>query len=845
MAIIARVEPQENVRLNPNAPVPIGSSAYAGVEGDALENFGNSLTQLGDRQLQMSREITRKETEVEMENTLKEASLKAEMESVVGPDGRSNYQEIATKYANERLAKTASEKAGWDPRLSREFESYTKNLQRAFGVETKITQTKKQQESNNQRMTDYVNGRVMSLTEMPSEARFDAEWNDFGAMMKRMTDPGDGDPLISQEVAEEQRRTFGKRMVGGYIEGLKKLGLLSKQKNFIKQGIQTLEGAQLNPAQYDLELSPEEAYDAGYIASEEERDSLMASGENYKVPILEAGEGAEVPLSPAISEALKYVSAEEKSAMIEDLMRHLKGGTEDGFSALSDKIRDLNDLVLNYDKTPEEAIKEAEGFMSDLSQMDGVPPFRKQELVAEAATTIGIIDALREAPLMHERDFPALYAKADKLSRLIVNKNFAQLDPEALKDLGKSNKIQARIRDKIESVAKARLADMVKRREADPADFLVTASPKLRDLDLAKQADRKSLQEYSAAMKAMQERVGVKDIRLLSNAYAKEVAGELDGAKVDAEAMTRKVSIVRKEFGKFSPLMERQVAKHSKAVAAAFSLNSLPDETKIPFMNAYLNKDAIGKQFDSIPEAKKAVVESRIGRYFDQGFVPAHALANPNSHWMKQSNLLKEAVTWAVKDSVAKDPTMIDRPKDLDETVRDAYSRVVNQKFLDPRRMRYNRTSLLIPREQPNGVRLGDDEAKEIMRHVQFYSQARGLRELVKPKNDPRLQKDPDRFYNELEATTSWTVSDDGSTLILKKKDPGSIGTKTMSVNGKPVTLKIRDILNNPHQKAVEADKGFINSIRNWSANDTPDTDTLDSGDSTTTFTPVRPGGFK
>ena len=71
MAIIPRVEGQENARMQANAPVPITDSGYAGVQGDALQALGDSISKFGQRQMEMSRELTRKETQVDMETCLR------------------------------------------------------------------------------------------------------------------------------------------------------------------------------------------------------------------------------------------------------------------------------------------------------------------------------------------------------------------------------------------------------------------------------------------------------------------------------------------------------------------------------------------------------------------------------------------------------------------------------------------------------------------------------------------------------------------------------------------------------------------------------------------------------
>lgn len=839
MAIIPRVEGQENVRLQPNSPVPIGDSAYAGTQGKALETLGESISRFGQKQMELSREITRKETQVDMENVLKEAANEAEMKSVVGPDGRSNYQEIATKYANERLSKIAEEKAGWDPRLREEFGSYSNNLQKAFSTESMLAQVKIQKRVNEERLDKYISGRADSIREMPSDARFKAEWEDFGSTIQGMTSSEDGkEPLITAEQAEKARADFGRRMIIQYAGGMKRLGLTKKLDNFIKEAIQTVQGSQLNPNQYQMEVSPDEAFDAGYITSEQERDALIASGENYKVPILEAGPGSTTPIDSSVAEALRYVPTEEKEALILDLMKSLKQGKDDSFASMSNAVETINSLVLNYDKTPEQALGELQNVMKDISNVDA-PAYRKQELVADAVTTMGVIDALRDAPLMHERDFPILFDRAKKTSKVLAEKYFSSLDPETLKDLGGSNTILKRMREKEEDVAKKRLNAMVALREEDPAEFLANASPKLREMADVK--TRAGTQKYFAAMKALQEKVGIKNIRLYGNDVARQMANQLDGAKVDAEQMVKQVSSIRRDAGRFSPLVEKQLSGYSKALSAAFSLNTLPNETKVPFMNAVLNKKEITEAFSKVDAEAKARTLQRIGRYFDEGFTKAHNIANRNSFWLKQTNDLKDAVTLVVQDTVAKDPSLWNDQKELEKVVKESYSRVVEQTFLDPRVMQWKNSAVLIKRQLPgSSLVLGEAEGATILKNMRYYSTPEGLKSIVAPKNDPRLQKDPERFYSELADKSAWTTTDDGASLLLIQREPTNMRTwKPYLVNGKRVTLSIEKMVTTENKNVNEFNKGFKAWLREKMA---PEASTLKNSES---FTPVAPGGMK
>lgn len=839
MAIIPRIEGQENVRLQPNSPVPIGDSSYAGVQGRALETFGETITRFGEKQLELSRELTRKETQIDMENTLKEAAKEAELKSVVGPDGRSNYQEIATKYANDRLNKIAQEKAGWDPRLQDEFTSYAGGLQKSFAAETALEQVKIQKRTNEERLKRYIDGRADSIREMPSDARFKAEWEDFGATIQAMTSSEDGkDPLITADQAEKLRADFGRNMIVQYAGGMKRLGLTKKLDNFIKEAIQTIQGSQLNPNQYQMEVSPQEAFDAGYITSEQERDSLISSGENYKVPILEAGPGSTTPIDSSVAEALRYVPTEEKEALILDLMKSLKQGKDDSFASMSNAVETINSLVLNYDKTPEQALGELQNVMKDLANVDA-PAYRKQELVADAVTTMGVIDALRDAPLMHERDFPLLFDRAKKTSKVLAEKYFTSLDPEALKELGGSNTILKRVREKEEEVAKKRLNEMVKLREEDPAEFLANASPKLRELADVK--TRAGVQKYFAAMKALQEKVGVKNIRLYGNDVARQMAMQLDGAKVDAEQMVKQVSGIRRDAGRFAPLVEKQLSGYSKALSAAFSLNTLPNETKVPFMNAVLNKKEITEAFSKVDADAKTRTLQRIGRYFDEGLTKAHNLANRNSFWLKQTNDLKDAVTLVVQDTVAKDPSLWNDQKELEKVVKESYSRVVEQTFLDPRVMQWKNSAVMIKRHLPgSSLVLGEAEGNTIIKNLRYYSTPEGLKTIVAPKNDPRLAKDPERFYSELADSSAWTTTDDGSSLLLVQREPTNMRTwKPFLINGKRVTLSIEKMVTTENKAVEEYNKGFKAWIRESLA---PSASTLKNSEK---FTPVSPGGMK
>lgn len=839
MAIIPRVESQENARMQASAPVAIGDSGFAGTQGRSLEALGQAITQFGQKQIEMSRELTRKETQVDMENVLKEAAQEAELKSVVGPDGRSNYHEIATTYANDRLAKIADEKAGWDPRLRNEFLSYARNFQEAFSVESHIAQVNQQQKSNADRLENYISNRADSIREMPSDTRFKAEWEDFGATLQAMTSPEDGgEPLISAQVAEKAREQFGKRMIVQYAGGMKRLGLTKKMDNLIQNAIQTIQGSQLNPGQYQMEVSPDEAFDAGYITSEQERDSLIAAGENYKVPILESGPGSTTPIEPAVAEALKYVPAEEKEALILDLMKSLKSGKEDSFAALTNAVENINSAVLNFDKTPEQAFVELQETMKDIANIDA-PAFRKQELVADAVTTMGVIDALRDAPLMHERDFPILFDRARKTSKVIAEKFFSRLDPEALKNLGDSNIIMNRIREKEELVAKKRLNEMVKQREEDPAEFLAKASPKLRALEQVK--TREGTQKYFAAMKAVQENAGVKNIRLLGNDAAAQMAKQLDGAKVDAEQMVKQVSGLRRDAGRFAPLLEKQLSGYSKALSAAFSLNNLPNETKIPFMNAVLNKKEILTKFNDVDGEAKTRVLKRIGVYFDEGFAKAYNLANRNSFWLKQANDLKEAVTLVVQDTVAKDPGLWNDQKELEKVVKESYSRVVEQTYLDPRVMQWKNSAVMVKRHLPGtSIVLSPEDGTKILKNLRYYSTPEGLKSVVAPKNDPRLAKDPDRFYSELAENSAWTTNDTGNALLLVEKEPNSLRTwKPVLVNGKRVTLSIEKMVTTENKAVEDYNSGFKALIRESFA---PKASTLKNS---SPYTPARPGELK
>lgn len=780
MGIIVRVEGQEQARMQPNSPVPIGDSRFAGLEGEAYQSLGNDIFKFGQQQLEVQRENARQQGYNEIDNAVKEAMFKAETES---KDDGSDYKDIANSFAQSKINDAINNYAGNDPRLQRDFSVYASKVQRSFDVDLTVNSFKKLRDFNLNTISKNGNSIANNHRSNPNDLNFLSAWQNYANYEKDLIATGG----ITETDLRNKRIEFGAALATQHVAGLDHLGLHKEALLFL----------QSNKVGEDVftEVDPDDAFGVGLITAGE-RDRLISLGEDHKIPLLKQTDGK--PIIPEMTQALEMLDAGVKERLIEEQMRKLKDKSGLNVADLNAKVSGLMNLMTTGAYKAEQIKEEAGKLLGDLALWDLSPDATKRA-AGKIATIAALADPIEAAALTPTSQLQANLGKAQSKVEQTI-RDYAKRNSNVL---GGENTIE--VQDQIQDGKKI-LGDIfgrvVKERNSDPAAFLYKHDSHLADL--RRQSGDNSPASVQSLFNAMLTRqkqldVPVKNRRLLPKDEASARANQL-GALKDRALTNKEMIAAERVTGKYFNQYWNELSGYNKTVKELKSVMNLPENTREQAIDAVINLPGLKEAEKNLPEARKALIRSSVQERVLAPFRQAAGNASRNSTWVEMTNQLSENIERTVMMRVHNNPTA-----NIKDAVKQAYNDFVLEQFLDPSvtRLSDNKSAIFVPRKV-NGQDISGKDYY-IRKSMLVLSRPETLSKLDIPIHGNFSSSED--FYRDLSKRVSWRNSPDLKGMVLQITDEQGQPADVTNKKGKQIYFSFEELVNRPRQEVQDSYK--------------------------------------
>lgn len=807
--IIPRVA--ETVRMQSSSPVAIASTGDARIQGEAIQRFGQGVTEFGQKQLEFSRQNSRDEFLNEMQNVQTKAALHAEQNAA--PDG-SDYGQKFNEVADQGYTDAINKFGGGDPHLSREFES-VRNRFKGDADTTIAVQSVKRLEQYNfdtfgkivKDSGDRVREKVRALMSVKNpdwsatEKLVTAETQAFGASVDARVQKG----TLTAQNAVKVRQAFNETVAKATIDGL------SGVENYGK-AISLLQANQVDQKSF-AELDPTQAKQLGFIDSHQE-SMLNSRGEKYKIPTMVDGDKA--VLTNEVASVMSGLDPADKAHMIDQMQAKLKERTEVRMSDLNANISGFEQLAMegkSNDNDKSLVLKDATAApMPDAARRRVIDRILTADAIGK---TIKMAGSVPRAQLNGADFMKHAAAKID-----LASKSLQTLNP-ALQGMDKDVAVRANRFEKLQMVEKA--VDQVKRaQDKDPAGYLIQNDTQIGNLYRAtKSGDPQDFDKYATTLMNKQKYLGFGSYNLLPKDEAASMAHTLASIQ-DADGTNQLLTQMEGQYGKNLPKVMNEIAQHDKSLSELKLIPHVPSYQRLALIDGVKNAPAINealKKDDTLKvNSKTASFElSKLMAPFNTALVGVRG----DSAGVQTSNgLMKLAEAQANRDVL--------KGADPQEAARTAYNDVVGSNF---NVVAGGRSSVLVPR-QLGSYQIGDKETKIFKTFMDHYSTPEGLRELnvrIPKAHDVGLDWEtnqataaanhmaPDskakNWLTDYSKSVRWITNDTQTGLVLVKQNVNGTTEYVKDRGDRRVEKTFQDIYLHPSKAVIEQNKGIIEKL--------------------------------
>lgn len=539
MPIIPRTN--ETVRMQASSPVQIASTSDARISGNAMAELGGAIQDFSAKQLEIDRNLRRAEYRDAIENEVKIAEDTARRSAA--PDG-SDYGQKFNEAAKPAIDKAMNQYAGNDPRLRREFESYTKRVQGNINTDIAIRSAQMMESHNFSRAEGLMNNSISRLRENTpltpeSAANYIAsEAKAYGAVIDGMG--------MSPENAAKARKAYYEGASVAFIDGL-------GNKQRYGEALRYLQATQKSP---DLvtEMSPEKARELGLIDSREAQ-ALAASGMQHTIPIMSDAKGKQIPQE--IANLMNGLPANKKAALIDQMRAKAQEQVQIRLSDLNSTYRGFEKIALEGGSYSE---AEKQSLLRDVNAAPGLTLTARKRLIDRINSVDAVNSQLKVAKTTPRSQWGDLLGKAaEGISS--AGDRAAKADPR----MAGADRDFAIRESRQEALAsfQSSLSAIQKQQNDDPAGFLLRNDPEI-DLLARGVKDGEGVEKFATTMLNKQAYLGMPQ-RVLSKQQAYGIAQQLL-SNPDAETKNDYLNGLQSQYGKHYPRMIQEVAKEDKAL---------------------------------------------------------------------------------------------------------------------------------------------------------------------------------------------------------------------------------------------------------------------------------------
>lgn len=581
MAIIPRTK--EGQRIQPNNPVPVGSSGYAGRQGDALQNVGQGLMNIGKSLVQSDMRITADQATNDVRNLVAEGMDTAKRTSAA--DG-SDMQQKFNEHFDSKIGDIRDKYSG-NPFVQRQIENYISNTKNSADTELKLASMKKLDGYNFDRVGQLQKDSTQRIYANPDPNNLKAELTSNTNLINDLEKNG----TLSNTAAEKLRNDYYNQMGESLIKGM----VLRKQYG---RAINLLRANQEVAGSFTT-MSPDDAKKYGYI-TDNESTALKSQGKNFEIPVMTKGD--RVKLTPEQSFIMSKLDPNLRESMSQKLQAKMEEHTAVRLSDLNASLTGFEHMAMS-------------GAVTDNSQVAKMKSEINSNPNLTVKARIRLMDRVNVATAMNEQMQLASVTPKSKMNEVInglqdkIGKNSQaaiMADPrmvEANTDFATQSHRQSAM-----GAFKDQVAAMIKQRDKDPVPYLIQNDSSLEMLYRGSR-DAGHTQEGTAMLKKYN------DALLAKAEYYGAPQKLLAKQEVMSLGDTLKAMPSSKDKGDFINSIEQKYGAHFPRVMSELAASDPNFEAYTSTI--YADQAARANLLDSISSKKEVDKEFKKGGLFE------------------------------------------------------------------------------------------------------------------------------------------------------------------------------------------------------------------------------------
>lgn len=779
MAIIPRTK--EGQRIQPSSPVPVGSSAAFGVEGEALGRLGGQIANYGNQLAQASERLNTEEGKNEVSNLYQQAFQEAERSSAAdGSDIKSRFDDIVdAKLQNVRENYTGG-------RTSQEIESYAKVARDDMYTSIGAAEIKKREVYNIDKIEVIQNSSTQRIYANPNPALLQAEVASHTKLMEDLTSSGG----LSAQNAAKLTKQFYNQTGESILKGM----VLKQQYG---RAMNLVTASQEVPGMV-TSMSPDEAQKLGFITSQE-GEALKGQGKSFELPVMTKGD--KIKLTKEESLIMSNLDPNLRESLSQMLQAKMKEHTVMRLSDLNAKINGFQTIANSGGPIDEKQVAQIK---AEINSNPNLTPDARIRLMDDVNVSKAINDQMQLVSVTPKNQAAALIDGLDaKISK--YTKSAAEVDPRMARadtdfaTLGTRAQAKAQFANQIQS--------MYAKRDADPVPFLRQDN----NIELMRRASMDAgqnpegtamFERYNNALIAKANYLGT-PVKIMEKSEAISFAKNLK-AIPSSEDTNNYLTSLQQKYGKHFPRAVSEMIAADPEMAPFSAAIHAPPEQRAGLIDGIKNKKVIDKEFTSgLYKDQKPLVDMTVKNQL----MPLRKIfvngANTTSN-LSMVQGLEEAVSIRAKQEIVNnntDPTL---------AAEKAYGEIIGSQYHVVDR---GRNSVLVPRA------LGGDKVvpntRNIEKFLDTYSEPNNFKDLniAVPATEKAAGVDEKGYFQKLAPRSKWVMNASQTGVRLMETDPRTgIDQIVYDNNGKAVERSYEDI----HYKLPEKAKnqGLTNAER-------------------------------
>jgi hypothetical protein len=524
----------ENVRMNPNAPVPIGSTESYRAPGEAIAQFGEGMMKVGQVLYETDRRLKLEEAVNELQNVPKVADEQAK--STAAPDG-SDYGQKFMSSAKPQVDQIKNKYASADPWIAKRLDSYVQRADQDMGTMVTIRQTQMMEAHNFDRMDKLGNESANRLRENPNSNLIGAELRNHNALLSELP--------MSPENRTKLQNAYYEKAAGQLMEGL-------ENKQQFGKALAFLQANQEDP-NLSTKLDPDTAQKLGFISPDEAK-TLAAQGKTHDIPVLTKGD--KIKLTPEEATIMSGLNPQRKAQWIDHMKAQIKQNTEMRLGDLHGNINGFEKVALAGQPIEDKDVAQLKSQVNSNPNMTPIARVRAMDAINTAYAVNKQLQLVSSTPRSQWGDI--LAGADDKIN--LAAEHASKIDPK-MGFAGKDFAVQADRLQKKEVLERA-LQGVQKQQDADAALFVLHNDQNLQNLYRGtKDGDPSGTHDFVQASLVKQQYLGIppEKQRILMKSEATAM-GQTLKAMPDAQTTNEYLTQLQGQYGEHFPRILHELA---------------------------------------------------------------------------------------------------------------------------------------------------------------------------------------------------------------------------------------------------------------------------------------------